>query len=885
MDITRTVDNDRISPVDIEEEMKSSYIDYSMSVIVARALPDVRDGFKPVHRRILYGMLGINNTSSQPYKKCARVVGEVLGKYHPHGDSSVYGALVRLAQDWNMRYTLVDGQGNFGSVDGDSAAAMRYTECRLSKMGEHIMDDLEKNTVDMVNNFDDSLQEPTVMPTKIPNLLVNGGNGIAVGMATNMPTHNLREVIDGCCAYIDNPDIDTDGLMEYIKAPDFPTGAYIYGIQGVRDAYETGRGRVVMRAKAEIESDEMHDKIVVTEIPYGVNKAQLIESIADLVKEGKITGISNVNDETGRDGMRIVVDCKKDANANVILNKLFKMTALQSSFSVNSIALVKGRPRLLTLKDCVKYFVEHRHDVTIRRTKFDLKKAQERIHLLEALIVACDNIDEVVHMIRGSRTPAEAVQKLMQRFGFDEVQARYVVDMRLSQLTGLRMDQLHGEYDELAKTIEYLQSILDNPKLCKKVMKDDLLEVKEKYGDERRTEIKYSSEEFNPEDFYPNSPVIITISHMGYIKRTPLSEFREQARGGVGSRGTRTRDQDFTQDIYPATLHNTMLFFTRKGKCFWLKGYELPEGNKDSKGRAIQNMLNIEPDDQVQSILRLRGLDDDFVRSHYVVFCTKNGTVKKTCLEQFSRPRSNGVIAINLAEGDDIVDVRLTNGENELIIASRNGRAVRFNENNIRTMGRTATGVVGMRLEGDDDEVVGMIVVNKAHEESVLVVSEKGYGKRTPIDVPNEDGGVDNIYRITQRGGKGVKTLDITEKTGKLVAIKNVKDENDLMIINRSGIVIRLSVKECRLQGRATQGVRLINLAKKNDVIASVCKVMGSELEALIDQTNRESWAKPAGNDLEAESTTEPQADNAAEDNTEGTAPMVDFTDDAPDNA
>ena len=639
MDITRTVDNDRISPVDIEEEMKSSYIDYSMSVIVARALPDVRDGFKPVHRRILYGMLGINNTSSQPYKKCARVVGEVLGKYHPHGDSSVYGALVRLAQDWNMRYTLVDGQGNFGSVDGDSAAAMRYTECRLSKMGEHIMDDLEKNTVDMVNNFDDSLQEPTVMPTKIPNLLVNGGNGIAVGMATNMPTHNLREVIDGCCAYIDNPDIDTDGLMEYIKAPDFPTGAYIYGIQGVRDAYETGRGRVVMRAKAEIESDEMHDKIVVTEIPYGVNKAQLIESIADLVKEGKITGISNVNDETGRDGMRIVVDCKKDANANVILNKLFKMTALQSSFSVNSIALVKGRPRLLTLKDCVKYFVEHRHDVTIRRTKFDLKKAQERIHLLEALIVACDNIDEVVHMIRGSRTPAEAVQKLMQRFGFDEVQARYVVDMRLSQLTGLRMDQLHGEYDELAKTIEYLQSILDNPELCKKVMKDDLLEVKEKYGDERRTEIKYSSEEFNPEDFYPNSPVIITISHMGYIKRTPLSEFREQARGGVGSRGTRTRDQDFTQDIYPATLHNTMLFFTRKGKCFWLKGYELPEGNKDSKGRAIQNMLNIEPDDQVQSILRLRGLDDDFVRSHYVVFCTKNGTVKKTCLEQFSRPR------------------------------------------------------------------------------------------------------------------------------------------------------------------------------------------------------------------------------------------------------
>ena len=880
----QTLDQDRIIKINIEEEMKSSYIDYSMSVIVARALPDVRDGFKPVHRRILYGMMGVGNTSDKPYKKCARIVGEVLGKYHPHGDSSVYGALVRMAQEWNMRYTLVDGQGNFGSVDGDSPAAMRYTECRLSKMGEHIMDDLEKDTVDMTSNFDDSLTEPTVMPTKVPNLLVNGGNGIAVGMATNIPTHNLGEVIDGCCAYIDNNDIDTDGLMEYIKAPDFPTGAYIYGIQGVRDAYETGRGRIVMRAKAEIETGDTHDKIVVTEIPYGVNKADLVKYIADLANEKKIEGISNVNDESGRQGMRIVVDVKRDANANVILNKLFKMTALQSSFSVNCIALVHGRPKLLSLKECVKHFVDHRHDVTIRRTKFDLKKAQDRAHILEALIVACDNIDEVVHIIRASKTPQEAIENLEKRFNFDEVQARAIVDMRLRQLTGLQMDQLHNEYEELEKLIAYLQQILDDPELCKKVMKDELQEVKEKYGDERRTEIKYSSEEFNAEDFYPDDPVVITISHLGYIKRTALSEFHQQSRGGVGSKGAQTRDQDFTQDIYPATLHNTMLFFTRKGKCFWLKGYELPEGNKDSKGRAIQNMLNIEPDDQVQSILRLRGLDDDFVRSHYVVFCTKNGTVKKTCLEQFSRPRSNGVIAINLAEGDDIVDVRLTNGENELIIASRNGRAVRFNENNIRTMGRTATGVVGMRLEGDDDEVVGMIVVNKAHEESVLVVSEKGYGKRTPIDVPNEEGGVDNIYRITQRGGKGVKTLDITEKTGKLVAIKNVKDENDLMIINRSGIVIRLSVKECRLQGRATQGVRLINLAKKNDIIASVCKVMGSELEALIDQTNRESWAKPAGNDQEAESTTEPQADNAAEDNTEGTAPMVDFTDDAPDN-
>lgn len=839
MDITQTVDNDRILQIDIEQEMKSSYIDYSMSVIVARALPDVRDGFKPVHRRILYGMMGINNVSTQPYKKCARIVGEVLGKYHPHGDSSVYGALVRLAQDWNMRYTLVDGQGNFGSIDGDSAAAMRYTECRLSKMGEHIMDDLEKDTVDMANNFDDTLQEPTVMPTKVPNLLVNGGNGIAVGMATNMPTHNLGEVIDGCCAYIDNPEIDTDGLMQYIKAPDFPTGAYIYGIQGVKDAYETGRGRIIIRAKAEIESDEQHDKIVITEIPYGVNKAQLIEYIAELVKEGKIDGISNVNDETGRQGMRIVVDCKKDANANVILNKLFKMTALQSSFSVNNIALVKGRPRLLTLKECVKYFVEHRHDVTIRRTKFDLKKAQERAHLLEALIVACDNIDEVVHIIRGSKTPAIAVQNLMERFQFDEVQAKYVVDMRLSQLTGLRMDQLHNDYDELMKTIDYLQSILNDPELCKKVMKDELQEVKGKYGDERRTEIKYSSEEFNPEDFYPNDPVVVTVSHLGYIKRTSLSEFREQARGGVGSKGVSHRNQDFTEFIYPATLHNTMLFFTKKGRCYWLKCYELPEGGKDSKGRAIQNMLNIDADDTIQSILRLRGLnDEEFIRNHYVVFCTKNGTVKKTCLEQYSRPRANGVIAINLVDGDDLVDVRLTNGSNELIIASRNGRACRFNENDIRTMGRVSTGVRGMRLDGEDDEIIGMVVVNKPLEESILVVSEKGYGKRTPIDMENQEAeeGVDHVYRITARGGKGVKTLDITQKTGKLVAIKNVKDENDLMIINKSGITIRLSVQECRLQGRATQGVRLINLEKKNDVIASVCKVLG---QASVEQFNR----------------------------------------------
>ena len=829
-----TFDQDRIIKINIEEEMKSSYIDYSMSVIVARALPDVRDGFKPVHRRILYGMMGIGNTSDKPYKKCARVVGEVLGKYHPHGDSSVYGALVRMAQDWNMRYTLVDGQGNFGSVDGDSAAAMRYTECRLSKMGEHIMDDLDKETVDMTNNFDDSLQEPTVMPTKIPNLLVNGGNGIAVGMATNIPTHNLGEVIDGCCAYIDNPDIDVDGLMQYIKAPDFPTGAYIYGIQGVRDAYATGRGRIVMRAKAEIESGESHDKIVVTEIPYGVNKAQLIEYIADLVKEGKLEGISNANDESDRHGMRIVIDVKKDANANVILNKLFKMTALQSSFSVNCIALVKGRPRLLTLKDCVRYFVDHRHDVTIRRTKFELRKAQERAHILEALIIACDNIDEVVHIIRSSKTPSDAQRNLEQRFNLDELQSKAIVDMRLSQLTGLRMDQLHAEYEEIEKRIAYLQQILDDPELCKKVMKDELQEVKEKYGDERRTEIKYSSEEFNPEDFYPNDPVVITISHLGYIKRTPLSEFREQARGGVGSKGAHSRDNDFTEYIYPATMHNTMMFFTNKGRCYWLKCYEIPEGAKNSKGRAIQNLLNIDNDDSIKAFLRLRGsLDDDkFINSHYVVFATKNGLIKKTSLEAYSRPRANGVIAINVLEGDEVVGVRLTNGHNELLMADRNGRAVRFNENTVRAMGRVSTGVRGMKLDEGDDEVVGMVVVNKPDTETIMVVSENGYGKRSQV----ED------YRVTNRGGKGVKTLNITEKTGRLVAIKVVTDENDLMIINKSGILIRLKVSDCRVMGRATQGVRLINLTKKNDVISSVCKVMSSDIEALAEAESRKEW-------------------------------------------
>ena len=830
----QTFDNDRIQKINIEEEMKSSYIDYSMSVIVARALPDVRDGFKPVHRRILYGMMGINNVSTQPYKKCARVVGEVLGKYHPHGDSSVYGALVRMGQAWNMRYMLVDGQGNFGSVDGDSPAAMRYTECRLSKMGEHIMDDLDKDTVDMDPNFDDSLKEPSVMPTKVPNLLVNGGNGIAVGMATNMPTHNLGEVIDGCCAYIDNPDIDCEGLMQYIPGPDFPTGAYIYGLQGVRDAYETGRGRIVMRAKAEIEAGETHDKIVVTEIPYGVNKADLVAYIAELANQHKLEGIHNVNDESGRQGMRIVVDVKRDANAKVLLNKLFKMTALQSSFSVNNIALVpipgshgKLRPKLLTLKECIKYFIEHRHEVTIRRTRYDLKKAQERAHILEGLIIAVDNIDEVVHIIRNSKTPSDAQRNLESRFNLDEPQSKAIVDMRLSQLTGLRVDQLHQEFDELMKLIADLEEILNNPERCKEVMKQDLLEVKEKYGDERRTQIIPFDHEFNAEDFYPDDPVVITISHMGYIKRTPLSDFHAQGRGGMGAKGARHRDNDFTEYIYPATMHNTLLFFTQKGRCYWQKCYEVPEGDKNSKGRAIQNMLNIEPDDAINAVLRIKKFDDEeFLNSHYVVFATKQGIVKKTCLNQYKNVRAAGVIAININEGDRVVGVRLTNGRNEIVLANRNGRAVRFNEDQVRTMGRVATGVIGMRLDDGDDEVVGMVTVNDPQTETIMVVSENGYGKRSDI----ED------YRKTARGTKGVKTLAITEKTGRLVSIKVVTDENDLMIINKSGILIRLNVSEVRVMGRATQGVRLINLTKKNDVIASVCKVQKATPEELAEE-------------------------------------------------
>ena len=817
------LEQDRIIKINIEEEMKSSYIDYSMSVIVARALPDVRDGFKPVHRRILYGMIELGNTSDKAYKKSARIVGEVLGKYHPHGDSSVYGALVRMAQDWAMRYPLVDGQGNFGSVDGDSPAAMRYTEARLKKIGEEMMQDLYKETVDFQNNFDDTLQEPTVMPTRIPNLLVNGASGIAVGMATNMPTHNLSEVIDACIAYIDNNDIDIEGLMQYVKAPDFPTGGYIYGISGVRDAYETGRGRVVMRAKAEIETHTTHDKIIVNEIPYNVNKKELIENIASLVNDKKIDGISYVNDESDREGMRIVIDVKRDANASVVLNKLFKMTALQTSFGVNNIALVHGRPKMLNLKDLIRYFVEHRHDVVIRRTQYDLRKAQERAHILEGLIIASDNIDEVIRIIRAAKTPNDAIAGLIERFNLSEIQARAIVEMRLRQLTGLMQDQLHAEYEEVMKQIAYYEEILSNDELCKKVIKDELVEVKEKYGDARRSEIVYSSEEFNPEDFYADDQMVITISHMGYIKRTPLSEFRAQNRGGVGSKGTETRDEDFVEHIYPATMHNTMMFFTQKGKCYWLKVYEIPEGTKNAKGRAIQNLLNIDSDDVVTAYLRVKNLNDtEFINSHYVLFCTKNGVIKKTLLEQYSRPRQNGVNAITIREDDKVIEVRMTNGDNEIIIANRNGRAIRFHESAVRVMGRTATGVRGMTLDEDGgDEVIGMICIKDPEAESIMVVSEQGYGKRSEI----ED------YRKTNRGGKGVKTMNITEKTGKLVTIKSVTDENDLMIINKSGITIRLKVADVRIMGRATQGVRLINLEKRNDQIGSVCKVMTESLE------------------------------------------------------
>ena len=825
------IDQDRILKIDIKQEMQSAYIDYSMSVIVARALPDVRDGFKQVHRRVLFGMDKLGNTSDKPYKKSARIVGDVLGKYHPHGDLSVYFALVRMAQPWSLRYPLVDGQGNFGSVDGDSPAAMRYTEARLSRIAEEMLRDIEKDTVDFTPNFDNTLEEPTVLPTRIPNLLVNGASGIAVGMATNMPPHNLSECIDASVALIDDRELTVEDLMQYIKAPDFPTGGIIYGFAGVKDAFETGRGRIVIRAKAEIEVDSTtgRETIVVSEIPYAVNKSELIKKIADLVEEKRLEGISNINDESDRAGMRIVIEVKRDANASVILNKLFKMTDLQSSFSVNNIALVNGRPQTLNLKQLLEAFVDHRHEVVIRRTRFDLAKAEERAHILEGLIIASDHIDEVVKLIRSSRTREEAKTRLMERFSLSEKQAQAIVDMRLGQLTGLDQDKLRNEYAEVEKMIAYYKEILADESVCMKVVKDELLEIKEKYGDERKTEIIYSSEEFNAEDFYADDEMIITISHMGYIKRTPLSEFRAQNRGGVGAKGSNTREEDFIEYIYPASMHNYMLFFTQKGKCYWLKVYEIPEGAKNSKGRAIQNMLNIESDDKVNAFIRVKKLQDpEYNMSHNLLFCTRKGVIKKTKLEAYSRPRQNGVNAITIREDDQVIQVRLTTGDSQIIIANKNGRAIRFHESAVREMGRNATGVKGMTLDDNGDEVVGMICVNDPEKETIMVVSEQGYGKRSLI----ED------YRITNRGGKGVKTLNITDKTGCLVAIKCVTDENDLVIINKSGITLRMKVADVRVMGRATQGVRLINLEKRNDEIASVCKVLSESVDENLQDDN-----------------------------------------------
>ena len=818
------IDQDRILKIDINQEMQSAYIDYSMSVIVARALPDVRDGFKPVHRRVLFGMDKLGNTSDKPYKKSARIVGDVLGKYHPHGDSSVYYALVRMAQPWSLRYPLVDGQGNFGSVDGDSPAAMRYTEARLSRIAEETLRDIEKDTVDFTPNFDNTLEEPTVLPTRIPQLLVNGASGIAVGMATNMPPHNLSESIDASVALIDNRDITIEELMQYIKAPDFPTGGIIYGYAGVKDAFETGRGRIVIRAKAEIEVDSStgRESIIVSEIPYAVNKSELIKKIADLVEEKRLEGISNINDESDRAGMRIVIEVKKDANASVVLNKLFKMTDLQSSFSVNNIALVHGRPQTLNLKQLLEAFVDHRHEVVLRRTRFDLAKAEERAHILEGLIIASDHIEEVIKIVRTSQTREEARTRLMEHFSLSEKQAQAIVDMRIGQLTGLDQDKLRNEYADIEKMIAYYHQILSDDAVCMKVVKDELIEIKEKYGDERKTEIVYSSEEFNAEDFYADDEMIITISHMGYIKRTPLSDFRAQNRGGVGAQGSNTREEDFIEYIYPASMHNYMLFFTQKGKCYWLKVYEIPEGTKNSKGRAIQNMLNIDSDDKVNAFIRVKRLQDpEYNMSHNLLFCTRKGIIKKTKLEAYSRPRQNGVNAITIREDDQVIQVRLTTGDSQIVIANRHGRAIRFHESAVREMGRNATGVKGMTLDNDDDAVVGMICVNDPEKETIMVVSEQGYGKRSLI----ED------YRITNRGGKGVKTLNITDKTGYLVAIKCVTDENDLVIINKSGITLRMKVADVRVMGRATQGVRLINLEKRNDEIASVCKVLSDSVD------------------------------------------------------
>ena len=819
---------EKIIKINIEEEMKTAYIDYSMSVIVARALPDVRDGLKPVHRRILYDMSNeLNLYSDKPYRKSARIVGDVLGKFHPHGDSSVYDAMVRMAQEWSLRYRLVDGQGNFGSVDGDSPAAMRYTEARMMKITDEVMADIDKNTVDFRPNFDETILEPTVLPTKVPLLLVNGASGIAVGMATNMPPHNLSEVVDACCAYIDNPEIETSELLRYVKAPDFPTGGIVYGYEGVREAYETGRGRVIMRSKTEIEHTSTgRECIIVTEIPYMVNKAEMIKKIADLINEKKLEGIAYINDESDRSGMRIVIILKTDAVASVVLNNLYKYTPLQTSFPVNNIALVDGRPMLLTLRDMIKYFVRHRHDVVVRRAKYDLEQAEKRAHILEGLLIAVDNIDEVIRIIRAAKTPDEAKIGLIERFSLSEVQAAAIIDMRLRALTGLERDKLKAEYDELCKWIEYLKEVLVNTELQMKIIKDEMIELREKYGDERRTELVMSAEEFNPEDFYADEEMVITISHMGYIKRTPLTEYRTQNRGGVGMKGSATRDEDFIEHIYVTTMHNTMLFFTEKGRCYWLKVYAIPEGSRSSKGRALQNVIQIEPDDKIRAYINVRRLDDkEYVDNNYIIMCTKAGIVKKTRLEAYSRPRQNGVNAITIKDGDELIEAKLTTGNSEVLIAAKDGKAIRFNEQAVRPIGRTGAGVKGITIE-DGDEVIGMVCVEPDTKEDILVVSENGYGKRTDLD----------DYRITNRGGKGVKTLQITEKTGKLIAIKSVTDANDLMIINRSGLTIRIPVGDIRLSGRATQGVKVINL-RDGDSIASVIPVPKSDEEEPAGET------------------------------------------------
>ena len=843
------IDNDRIIPVKIDEEMKTSYIDYSMSVIVSRALPDVRDGFKPVHRRVLFGMNELGNTSDKPTKKSARIVGEVMGKYHPHGDSSIYGTLVRMAQPWAMRYTLVDGQGNFGSVDGDGAAAMRYTEARLSKLAEEMLRDIEKDTVDMQLNFDDSLREPTVLPCRFPNLLVNGASGIAVGMATNMPTHNLGEVIDGCVAYIQNieariadpsvEEITVDELMEHIKAPDFPTGGTIYGYQGVRDAYETGRGRIVIRSNADIETeDNGRERIIITELPYGIVKSELVKNIAELVSDKKIEGIADISDQSKRD-IRIVIDVKRDANAQVVLNKLYKFTALQSSFAVNSIALVKGRPMLLNLKQLVGAFIEHRMEVVTRRTRFELKKAQERAHILEGLITAVDNIDEVVRIIRASRTPADAQANLEARFNLDNLQSKAIVDMRLSQLTGLRIDELKAEYAELEKLIAHLNDLLNSETMRYELIKDELIEIKEKYADERRTQIVKMATEFNPEDMYADDDMVITISHLGYIKRTPLSEFRSQTRGGIGSKASASRDQDFIEYVHQASMHSTMMFFTEMGRLYWLKVYEIPEGNKQSKGRAIQNMINLQKGDKVRAFINVKGLnDEEYVNSHYLIFATKNGLMKKTTLESYSHPRANGIIALGLREGDELIGVTLTDGESQMLIASYNGKVVRFPENTVRPMGRGASGVKAISLDEDgQDRAIGMICVEPNSDKTVLVISEKGYGKRTALDDENGE----PIYRITNRGGKGVKTLNITDKTGALVGLEAVTDEDDLMLITKSGTAIRMAIDTISVQGRNTQGVKLIELQKRNDTLMSGCIVPKEEEETATEATTEDT--------------------------------------------